>query len=202
MDRPLITNRFALSRPLVRAAFCAFLSLLPLATAWNLFVSSRYPSLEIRIGPKLGGVTYDTPVTLSWSSVRDGTFQKALASRLTDAMPIRPLLIRLNNEIRFHLFGELTAPNVVRGAKGQLVEISLLDELSLRSADRAQRRQGSEGTTHREDLSRRLLLAHGRHGRQTGGGRPAEAEGHSELLRETRERFCLCGHAVKGRPPA
>src|SRR5579872_519455 len=133
MDRPLITNRFALSRPLVRAAFCAFLSLLPLATAWNLFVSSRYPSLEIRIGPKLGGVTYDTPVTLSWSSVRDGTFQKALASRLTDAMPIRPLLIRLNNEIRFALFGELTAPHVFRGAKGQLIERSYLDEYCSRS---------------------------------------------------------------------
>ena len=133
MDRPLITNRFALSRPLVRAAFCAFLSLLPLATAWNLFVSSRYPLLEIRIGPKLGGVTYDTPVSVSWSQIRDGTFQKAFASRLTKAMPIRPLLIRLNNEIRFHLFGELTAPNVVRGAKGQLIEKTYLDDYCSRT---------------------------------------------------------------------
>jgi len=133
MDRPLIANRSALSRPLVRAAFCVFLSLLPLATAWNLFVIPRYPSLAIRIGPKLGGVTYDTPVTLSWSSVRDRTFQKALASRLTDAMPIRPLLIRLNNEIRFHLFGELTAPNVVRGAKGQLIEKTYLDDYCSRT---------------------------------------------------------------------
>jgi alginate O-acetyltransferase complex protein AlgJ len=133
MERPLTANRFALSRALVRAAFCIFLSLLPLATAWNLFVTPRSPSLAIRIGPKLGGVTYDAPVTLSWSSVRDGTLQKALASRLTDAMPIRPLLIRLNNEIRFHLFGELTAPNVVKGAKGQLIEKTYLDDYCSRT---------------------------------------------------------------------
>jgi alginate O-acetyltransferase complex protein AlgJ len=72
-------------------------------------------------------------VVLSWSSLRDGSFQKAIASRVTDAMPIRPLLIRLNNEIRFALFGELTAPHVVRGAKGQLIERSYLEEYCSRS---------------------------------------------------------------------
>jgi alginate O-acetyltransferase complex protein AlgJ len=130
---PSNTSRFALSRPLVRAAFCGFLSLLPLGVAWNLAMAPHYPSLAIRIGPKLGGVTYDTPVTLSWSHMRDGSFQKAAASRLTEAMPIRPLLIHLNNEIRFHLFGELTAPNVVRGAKGQLIEKTYLDDYCSRT---------------------------------------------------------------------
>ncbi len=133
MDRPPNTSTFALARPLVRAVFCAFLLTLPLGVAWNLAVASRYPSLAIRIGPNLGGVTYDTPVTLSWSHIRDGTLQKAAASRLTDAMPIRPLLIRINNEIRFHLFGEVTAPNVVRGAKGQLIEKSYLDDYCSRT---------------------------------------------------------------------
>jgi len=121
-------DSFALSRPVIRAAFCAFLSLLPLGAAWNLVVAQSHPSLAIKIGPKLGGVTYDTPVILSWASLRDGSFQKAASSRVTDAMPVRPLLIRINNEIRFELFGELTAPHVVRGANGHLIERSYLDE--------------------------------------------------------------------------
>jgi hypothetical protein len=78
-------------------------------------------------------VTYDTSVYLSWSSLRDGTFQKAVTSRVTDAIPVRPLLIRINNEIRFELFGELTAPNVVRGAKSQLIERTYLDDYCSRT---------------------------------------------------------------------
>ena len=125
----------ALSRPVIRAAFCAFLALLPLGAAWNLVVAQNHPSLAIKIGPKLGGVTYDTPVILSWASLRDGSFQKAVSSRVTDAMPVRPLLIRINNEIRFELFGELTAPHVVRGANGHLIERSYLDEYCARTED-------------------------------------------------------------------
>ena len=103
---------------MIRAAFCMFLLCCRWRRAWNLGVAPSHPALAIKIGPKLGGVTCDAPVDLSWSSLRDGSFQKAVASRVTDAMPIRPLLIRVNNEIRFELFGELTAPQVVRGAKG------------------------------------------------------------------------------------
>src|SRR3954452_22805129 len=121
-------KRLSFSHPLVRTAFCATLLALPLATAWNLAVLPHRPGLAIRIGPKLGGVTREAPVELSWSALRDGSFQKAVSSRVTDAMPIRPLLIRINNEIRFELFGELTAPQVVRGAKGQLIERSYLEE--------------------------------------------------------------------------
>jgi hypothetical protein len=123
----------ALSHGIVRAAFCAFLLLLPLASAWNLVVAPSYPALAVKIGPKLGGVTYDTPVILSWSSLRDGSLQKAVSSRVTDAMPVRPLLIRINNEIRFELFGELTAPHVVRGANGHLIERSYLEEYCART---------------------------------------------------------------------
>jgi alginate O-acetyltransferase complex protein AlgJ len=126
-------NPLALSRPIVRAAFCAFLLLLPLASAWNLAVAPNHPALAIQIGPKLGGVTRDVPVMLSWSSLRDGSFQKAVTSRVTDAMPVRPLLIRINNEIRFELFGELTAPDVIRGANGQLIERSYLDDYCSRT---------------------------------------------------------------------
>jgi hypothetical protein len=127
-------NSFALPRPHIRAAFCAFLFLVPLGSAWNLMVKAQgYPSLTIKIGPKLGGVTYDTPVILLWASVRDGSFQKAVSSRITDAMPMRPLLIRLNNGIRFKVFGELAASQVVRGANGQLIERSYLDEYCART---------------------------------------------------------------------
>jgi alginate O-acetyltransferase complex protein AlgJ len=117
-----------LSRPVIRAAFCVFLALLPLGTAWNLIAAQYFPKRAIKIGPTLGGVTYDTPVVFSWEQFSGGKLQKAVVSRVTDAMPIRPLLIRLNNEIRFHLFGELTAPNVFRGANGHLIEQTYLDD--------------------------------------------------------------------------
>jgi alginate O-acetyltransferase complex protein AlgJ len=126
-------NRLVFPHPVVRAACCALLLLLPLASLWNLTVAPGHPGLAIKIGPKLGGVTYDVPVILSWSSLRDGSFQKAVSARVTDAMPLRPLLIRVNNEIRFELFGELTAPNVVRGAKGQLIERSYLEDYCSRT---------------------------------------------------------------------
>src|SRR3954468_6160124 len=126
-------RRLFFSHPLVRAGFCLFLLALPLASAWNLAVMREHPSLAIRIGPKLGGATHEAQLELSWSSLRDGSFQKALSSRVTEAMPVRPLLIRINNEIRFELFGELTAPQVVRGAKGQLIERSYLEEYCART---------------------------------------------------------------------
>jgi alginate O-acetyltransferase complex protein AlgJ len=126
-------DRLSLSRPLIRAAFCVFLALLPLGAAWNVVAAQYFPKYAIKIGPTLGGVTYDSPVVFSWEQIRDGKFQKAVVSRITDAMPIRPILIRLNNEIRFHLFGELTAPNVFRGANGQLIEQTYLNDYCSRT---------------------------------------------------------------------
>jgi alginate O-acetyltransferase complex protein AlgJ len=126
-------NGLSLSRAIIRAAFCVFLALLPLGAAWNLIAAQYFPKRAIKIGPTLGGVTYDTAVNFSWAEIRDGKFQKAVVSRVTDAMPIRPLLIRINNEIRFHLFGELTAPNVFRGAHGQLIEQTYLDDYCSRT---------------------------------------------------------------------
>ena len=67
-------SRFALTHPIPRLLLGASLALVPLVTAWNLAVA---PSQEIKIGPKLGGVTFEAPVTMSWSSLRDGSFQKA-----------------------------------------------------------------------------------------------------------------------------
>lgn len=123
-------NRFSLTRPIARLVLGATLALLPLVSAWNLAVA---PGGEIRVGPKLGGVTAEMPLILSWSSLRDGSFQKAVASRLTEAFVFRPLLIRINNAIRYELFGALTAPQVVSGKKGQLIGQNYLDEYCSRT---------------------------------------------------------------------
>ena len=123
-------SRFALTRPVPRLLLGASMALLPLVTAWNLAVA---PNREIKIGPKLGGVTLEAPVAMSWSSLRDGSLQKAVAGRLTEAFAFRPLLIRINNEIRFGLFGTLTAPQVVSGKKGQLIGQNYLDEYCSRT---------------------------------------------------------------------
>lgn len=129
-------DRLSFSRPMVRAVFCAFLLALPLTSTWNLAVAPTHPALAIRIGPKLNGVTRDpSPVMLSWQSLKDGSFQKAFSSRVADAMPIRPLLIHLNNEVRFGLFGETPSFQVVRGIDGQLFERSYLDEYCSRTED-------------------------------------------------------------------
>jgi alginate O-acetyltransferase complex protein AlgJ len=122
-------NRFALTRPITRLIVGASLALLPLISAWNLLMPAR----QIQIGPTLGGVTNEMPVVFSWTSIRDGSFQKAVASRLTEAFALRRILIRINNEIRMELFGELTAPHVVRGAKGQLIERTYLDDYCTRT---------------------------------------------------------------------
>lgn len=129
----MVMGNLSLSRPVLRAAFCVFLALLPLGAAWNLIAAQYFPARALKIGPKLGGVTYDTSVIFSWPEIRAGKFQKAVGSRVTDAMPVRPLLIRINNEIRFHMFGELTAPNVVRGANGHLIEQTYLDDYCSRT---------------------------------------------------------------------
>jgi alginate O-acetyltransferase complex protein AlgJ len=130
-------NRYSFSHPIVRVAFCSFLLALPLTSAWNLVITPTHPALAIKIGPKLAGVTRDAPVILSWASLRDGSFQKAVAGRVTDAMPIRPILIRLNNEIRFGLFGETPSYQVVRGTDGQLFERSYLDDYCSRTENQA-----------------------------------------------------------------
>ena len=130
-------NRLSFSHPIIRAAFCVFLLALPLTSAWNLTIAPAHPALTIRIGPKLAGVTLDAPVMLSWSSLRDGSFQKAAAVRVAEAIPIRPLLIHLNNELRFALFGESPSLQVFRSSDGQLIDRSYLNEYCSRTEHQA-----------------------------------------------------------------
>src|SRR6187399_162227 len=106
------------SRPF-RLAFFAALLLLPLMTAWNMAVG---PNLQIQIGPKLGGVIRMQPLAWSWRALKAGDLQRAITERVTVAFPFRPILVRLNNEVRFNLFGEITAPGIVRGRGSQYLE--------------------------------------------------------------------------------
>jgi alginate O-acetyltransferase complex protein AlgJ len=130
-------NRLSFSHPIVRAALCVFLLALPLTSAWNLAIAPTHSALAIRIGPKLAGVTLDAPVMLSWSSLRDGSFQKAASVRVAEAMPVRRLLIHLNNEIRFALFGESSSLQVFRSSNGELFERSYLNEYCSRTENQA-----------------------------------------------------------------
>lgn len=129
-------SRLSFSHPAIRAACCLLLLALPVLTAWNL----ANPKSEIKLGPKLAGVT--RPPVLNWSlpAMIDGSLQKAITSRITEALPIRPLLVRLNNELRFELFGDLTLPGVVRGAHGHLIEQLYLDEYCARTESLAEER--------------------------------------------------------------
>jgi alginate O-acetyltransferase complex protein AlgJ len=110
-------------------ATAALLLLLPLLTLWNLAAQSFAPKLAIMIGPRLHGVTEASPRPV-WSlhSFADGTLQKALTSAVTDAFPLRPLMIRINNQVRYKLFGYSGAPGVITGESEQLIEKAYLDE--------------------------------------------------------------------------
>ncbi len=115
-------------------AAAAFLLLLPLLTLWNLAAQSLAPKLVIMIGPLLHGVTEASPRPI-WSlhSFADGSLQKALTSIITDAFPFRPLLIRINNQVRYKMFGYSGAPGVITGKNGQLIEKAYLDEYCARN---------------------------------------------------------------------
>jgi alginate O-acetyltransferase complex protein AlgJ len=115
-------------------AAAALLLLLPLLTLWNLAAHFFAPKLAVMIGPRLHGVTESSP-PLTWSlhSFADGSLQKALTNAISDAFPLRPLLIRINNQIRYKLFGYSGAPGVIIGANGQLIEKGYLDEYCRRN---------------------------------------------------------------------
>jgi hypothetical protein len=113
----------------VRRFAIGLVLLAPALTLWNLAVASHSPSLTVSIGPPLRGVT--TPneqIEWSFRALADGTMQKAIADRVTEAFPARPLLIRLSNSFRKRLFGIYGAPGVVVGEDGELIEQPYLDE--------------------------------------------------------------------------
>ena len=119
-------------RWLRRIAAAAFVAM-PVWTLWNLTV----PSHAVRIGPALVGVTQKVPFDLSLHGFLDGALQKAAALRIADAMPLRRTLIRLNNQIAYSLFGEITAPGILIGRDGELVQRGYLEEYCSRTIGQA-----------------------------------------------------------------
>lgn len=145
-------SRLSFSHPAIRAAFITFLLVLPLATGWNLAVAPYHPNLKIKLGPQLAGVTRLQPLEWNWSSLADGKLQKAITDRIIQALPIHPLLVRLNNQLRFTLFG-LTGPGIVRGTNGQLLEQVYLDDYCSRTESLAATRAAAV-LPHLEALKR------------------------------------------------
>ena len=120
------------SRPL-RRILIALLLVIPVVTLWNLTVASYNPSFKVTFGPRLRGVTEARPpVVWSFDSFADGSLQKALTDAVNEAIPVRPLLVRLSNSFRKRLFGLYGAPGVVAGDDGQLIETNYLREYCAR----------------------------------------------------------------------
>lgn len=113
---------------------------LPVATFWNLAVLPNKPLLAIEIGEHLVGMTQKPPFELSFAAVVDGRLQKYIATKVTEAIPIRPLLVRLNNQLEFSLFNQLDVPNLMIGARGQLLGLNYLDEYCARQERYAEMR--------------------------------------------------------------
>jgi alginate O-acetyltransferase complex protein AlgJ len=112
----------------------SLLLILPALTAWNLVAQSFAPKLQLMIGPRLRGVTDATaPVQFNAHSLAEGTWQKVVMTKVGEAFPLRPLLIRLNNQLRYKLFGAYSAPGVVNGDNGQLIESAYLKEYCARN---------------------------------------------------------------------
>jgi hypothetical protein len=75
----------------------------------------------------LYGVTTELPLALSIRSIIDGDLQKALASRMSEKIPLRPLLVRVNNQVLYSLFHELGSHSVAEGAPASPARCTLSD---------------------------------------------------------------------------
>jgi len=106
---------------------------LPVATAWNLVARSYAPKLEIRIGRNLRGVVEPPkPFQWSWQAFANGDNQRAISYEVTQSIPLRRVFVRVNNQIRYKLFGAFGAAGVLRGDDGHLIEKPYLDEYCAR----------------------------------------------------------------------
>jgi hypothetical protein len=120
------------------AIFSAALLVLPLITIWNLTIATYYPKTFIKFGPFLAGVEPDPVTPFSLATLQSGEFQKSITNQIGRALPIRPALVRLNNEIRFILFDEFGTSHVVRRENGELFEITYIQEYCKRTEKMAQ----------------------------------------------------------------
>jgi hypothetical protein len=123
----------SLNRSQLIALAMALLLALPVATAWNLVARSYAPKLEIRIGRNLRGVVEPPkPFQWSWQAFANGDNQRAISYEVTQSIPLRRVFVRINNQIRYKLFGAFGAPGILRGDDGHLIEKPYLDEYCAR----------------------------------------------------------------------
>ena len=131
-----MTGRLLSIRASLHILIGATLFAIPVLTLWNLAVERTHPSWKVTFGGALGGVTAAAPaLQWSWGSLVDGSLQRQIGAMITDAMPLRPLLIRLSNEFRYTFFGEYNSPTLVAGRSGQLILDYAYDEYCSRRAD-------------------------------------------------------------------
>jgi hypothetical protein len=110
---------------------------IPLAIAWNLAAERIAPSLVLQLGQLTGVTAAPAPASWSWRSFADGTLQATVARAVGAAAPLRPFLIRLNNEIRYTLFGAIAAPDIIEGDSHQLIERYAWEEYCSRNPETA-----------------------------------------------------------------
>jgi len=112
----------------------------PLVTLWNIGIEPLFPQLDLSIGRKLSGVTNPVTWPSSWRVVLDHSWQKDVGRLVGEDNPFAPIFVRLNNQLRYALFGYISTPGIFRGRHDQLVEEAYLREYCSRSlADAAQR---------------------------------------------------------------
>ena len=118
----------------------ALLAATPLATLWNVIAAQVAPERTIQV-LRLKGVTNPAaPASWSWRSFADGTLQAASARAVGEAPPLRPLFIRINNEVLYTFFGEINAQDVFEGADRQLLVTSSIEEYCSRRSEGAARK--------------------------------------------------------------
>lgn len=116
---------------IIRSAVLSLLLLLPVTSAWNMVSARFFPEMELRIGDGLAGVTLDAPVSWSWPALWDGSLKRWVSNRMRESLPMRPLLIRFDNELRYALFREVSSTLFI-GRDGQLIERKYLDDYCAR----------------------------------------------------------------------
>ena len=123
-----------------RAAAIALLFAIPLLVLWNLVAGQFAPRWALRVARLTGVTTSPAPLQWSWRALTDGELQAAAARAVGEALPLRPLMIRINNEIRYTLFGAIGPPDIIEGEQGQLFERYTLEEYCGRGSDTAELR--------------------------------------------------------------
>src|SRR5262249_33768440 len=106
---------------------------LALPTAWwNVMIGESSPD-HLALGrPLFGAIPQPSPV-LSWSAFLSNGFQKGVADLFGRSVPLRPFLIRLNNEVYFDVTGQSANPGIMVGINGELVPRDYYNEYCHRS---------------------------------------------------------------------